>query len=104
MGQGWETKPQMVRPRPGKAGVRNLRAQMPAYAFSKGFCSAPFPLYPRAFCIALTFCPYSPTPGPFVCLQTRLTKSVYPGWGIGSGLTGFTVNDEILKGLVSRCK
>lgn len=52
MGQGCKTKTQMVRPRPGKAGVRNLRAQMPAFALSKGFCSVPFPLCPGAFCIA----------------------------------------------------
>lgn len=49
MGQGWETKPQMVRPRPGKAGVRNLRAQMPASALSKGLLLGSFSSLPSSF-------------------------------------------------------
>lgn len=36
MGQGWETKTQMVRP--GGARVWRLGARTPAFAFSKGVC------------------------------------------------------------------
>lgn len=64
MGQCWETKTQMVRPRPGKAGVRNLEAQMHAFALSKGFSSAPFPSVLELSVQFVTSCSYSPAPGP----------------------------------------
>lgn len=61
-----------------------------------------FSSLPRSFCIAMTFCPYSPTPGPFVCLQTRLTLNLCTQGREGGGCpTGLTVKDEILKGLLS---
>lgn len=103
MGQCWETKTQMVRPRPGKAGVRNLRAQMPAFALSKGFSSAPFSPVLELSVQFVTSCPYSPAPGPFLCLQTGLTKSVRPelGWRVPKGSLS-TI--KILKVWFTRCK
>jgi hypothetical protein len=99
MGQCWETKTQMVRPRPGKAGVRNLRAQMPAFALSKGFSSAPFSPVLELSVQFVTSRPYLPAPGPFVCLQTGLTKSVCLEFGV-EGLKGLALEDENFKGLV----
>lgn len=102
MGQCWETKTQMVRPRPGKAGVRNLRAQMPAFALSKGFSSAPFP-GPGAFCVVCDLLSLLAYPGPFLCLQTGLTKSACSesGWRVPKGSLS---KMKFLKAWFTRCK
>lgn len=97
MGQCWETKTQMVRPRPGKAGVRNLKAQMPAFALSKGFSSAPCPPCPGAFCIVCNLLSL------LQALQTGLTISVCPelGWRVPKGSLSKMKN---LKAWFTRCK
>lgn len=103
MGQCWETKTQMARLRPGNAGVRNLRAQMLAFALSKCFSSAPVPSVLELSVQFVTSCPYSPTPGPFVCLQIGLTKSACPELGQKVS-KGSLSKMKFLKGWFTRCK